>query len=84
MDNEMGKNDMHLEEIRTTWNVLVRKPEGMRPFWKLNTTKFDIKEIIYELHWNNIEQGPVVGLYKHGKTSSSSTKCEEFLHQKSK
>jgi hypothetical protein len=63
-----------MEEMRNTYKVLVRKPEGKKPLGRPRGG------------WENIKMnscgsgyGPVAGSCEHGNESSGSIKCREFL-----
>jgi hypothetical protein len=74
-------------EVRGTYNILVGRPEGRRPFgrprcrWEDNI-KVDFREIGFgDVDWIHLAQdrGQVAGSCEHDNESSVSIKCGEFL-----
>jgi hypothetical protein len=72
--------------MRNAHKILVRKPEGMRPFrrprhrWEDNI-RMDLRKLGWEVvDWMHMAQeGPVAGSCKHSNEPSVSIKNREFL-----
>ena len=71
----------HMGERRGVYRVLVRKPEGKRPFGRRDNIQMDLQEVDgeqgLELIW--LRTGTGDRTCKHGNQFPCSIKCGEFL-----